>query len=47
MVKNILEVLNKIKYMDSANIIYRMDKLFIVIGKIINYKDKSEYYNFL
>ena len=47
MAKNISEVLNKIKCMDSVNIIYRMDKLFIVIGKIINYKDKSDYYNLL
>ena len=42
MEKNILEVLNKIKYMDLGNIIYRMAKLFTVIGKIINYKDKSD-----
>ena len=42
MVKNILEVLNKIKCTDLVNITYRMAKLFIVIGKIINYKDKSD-----
>ena len=42
-----MEVLNKIKCMGSDSIIYRMGKLFIVIGRIINYKDKSDdYYNY-